>query len=104
MRRPAGWKAAAGAVLLVVILGVCLPALAEASSPSTHPLCTAATGEQLSPASKAPPPDLWAVPVGDTSPVAALSLSGCLPPDPSPARVSEDLGGDLSPRAPPVRL
>lgn len=102
MNRRDAWKAWAGAMLLVVALAMCLPALAESAS-SARLECTAVQGEQLS-ASKASSPALWAVPVGNSVLFPARSQSGCLPPDPIPARVSADLEGDLSPRAPPVRL
>ena len=102
MNRPEAWRACAGAFLIVVVLAMCLPALADATL-SARPECAAVKGEQLS-ASKASPPNLWAVPVGDSTFVPAVSASGCLPPDPTLARVSADLWGDRSPRAPPVQL
>lgn len=100
--RSGAWNACAGVVVLVVVLGVCLTTLAEAAS-STHPVCMAVTGEELS-AFKAPSSHLWAVPVYHAFACQELSPSEYLPPELVPARASAVLWAELSPRAPPVRL
>lgn len=91
------------AVLLVgLVLGTCLTALAEAAS-HTSQICAVVKGEELS-SSKTVSGGLLAVLVEHHVLPRGLSRSKCSPLDLTADLISANLWGDLSPRAPPPLL
>ncbi len=89
-------------VLAGLILGTCLAGLAEPASPA-HRVCSAVQGEELS-ASKTSHLSLLEVPLALGILPRELALAGAFPVNLTPDFVSTDLYGDLSSRAPPLRL
>lgn len=89
------------AVLLIgVLLGGCLTALAEAAYPTSHE-CAAVKADEVSP-SKTSSPNLWVVPVAYSIVPPELLQSRCAPLDRTPLPVSANLWGDRFSRAPPA--
>jgi len=101
MSRKGFWRFPVVAVVLVgLILGACLTALAETAS-NAYQVCGAVKGEEIS-TSKTSSPSLWAVPVDHAILPLGLLPSRCTPLPLTPDLVSANLWGDLSARAPPI--
>ena len=96
------WQRCGGALLLVLVFGLCVMAAAEAA-PSGPPICVAVKGEELSASKAAVPVPLAAVVVADSI-VREPRPPETLLSEPFRPRLSSNLEGYLAPRAPPVRL
>ena len=88
------------AVLVGVVLGICVTALAAVGSPPTG-TCGPGTAEEIS-SGKAPLVGLWAQAQPTVAlPIPPSAFTRFLPPIPSPVRL-DLLWGDFVSRAPPL--